>query len=60
MTGAAHDVSNVPKWSPNTIEQRMRRRNPVGIGSRRLAVSGFGKKAIQNEAEMVGFQRTGE
>ena len=51
------DVENVPKWSPNTLEERMLTEGPMGIGSRRLAViRTFGSHTIENEAEMIGFE----
>lgn len=51
------DVTNVPKWSPNTVSERMVTEGPMGIGSRRVAVTRtFGKRTIENEAEMIGFE----
>jgi uncharacterized protein YndB with AHSA1/START domain len=51
------DVSNVPKWSSNTIEETLLTPGPLGKGSRRRAViRGFAGRTMQNEAEMVEFE----
>ena len=51
------DVENVPKWSANTVREEMLTPGPMGIGSRRLAITkAFGGRTIENEAEMIGFE----
>jgi uncharacterized protein YndB with AHSA1/START domain len=51
------DVENVPRWSRNTIEEKLMTPGPLGVGSRRRAVlKGFAGRPMVNEAEMVEFE----
>jgi uncharacterized protein YndB with AHSA1/START domain len=51
------DVTNVPKWSSNTIEETLLTPGPLRRGSRRRAtIKGFAGRTMQNEAEMVEFE----
>ena len=52
------DVTNVPIWSSNTIEETLITPGPLRKGSRRRAVvKGFAGRTMQNEAEMVEFEQ---
>jgi uncharacterized protein YndB with AHSA1/START domain len=51
------DVTKVPAWSSNTIEETLLTPGPLRKGSRRRAViKGFAGRTMQNEAEMVDFE----
>jgi uncharacterized protein YndB with AHSA1/START domain len=51
------DVTKVPAWSSNTIEETLLTPGPLRKGSRRRAViKGFAGRTMQNEAEMVEFE----
>jgi uncharacterized protein YndB with AHSA1/START domain len=51
------DVGNSPKWSSNTIEERLLTPGALRKGSRRRAlVKGFAGRTMQNDAEMVEFE----
>jgi uncharacterized protein YndB with AHSA1/START domain len=51
------DVTNVPIWSSNTIEETLLTPGPLRKGSRRRAViKGFAGRTMQNEAEMIEFE----
>jgi uncharacterized membrane protein len=51
------DVENVPRWSRNTVEEKLTTPGPLGIGSRRRAViRTFGGRTTVNEARMIGFE----
>jgi uncharacterized protein YndB with AHSA1/START domain len=52
------DVTNVPIWSPNTIEEKLLTPGPMRKGSRRRAIiKGFAGRTMQNEAEMVEYEQ---
>src|SRR5687768_9783721 len=51
------DVENVPRWSRNTIEEKLITPGPLGVGSRRRAViKGFAGRPMVNRAEMIEFE----
>lgn len=51
------DVTNVPIWSSNAIEETLLTPGPLRKGSRRRAVTkGFAGRTMQNEAEMIEFE----
>lgn len=51
------DVTNVPIWSSNTIEETLLTPGPLRKGSRRRAViKGFAGRTMRNEAEMIEFE----
>jgi uncharacterized protein YndB with AHSA1/START domain len=51
------DVTKVPAWSSNTVEETLLTPGPLRKGSRRRAViKGFAGRTMQNEAEMVEFE----
>ena len=52
------DVTNVPKWSSNTVSETLLTPGPLREGSRRRAViKGFAGRTMQNEAVMVEFEQ---
>ena len=52
------DVRNVPIWSSNTLEEELLTPGPLRKGSRRRAViKGFAGRTMENEAEMVEFDK---
>lgn len=51
------DVENVPRWSSNTVEEKLITPGPLRVGSRRRAViRTVGGRTMVNEAEMVELE----
>lgn len=51
------NVENVPRWSRNTIEEKLLTPGPLRVGSRRRAViRSLGGRTMTNVAEMVDME----
>jgi uncharacterized protein YndB with AHSA1/START domain len=51
------NVENVPRWSHNTIEEKLLTPGPLRVGSRRRAViRSFGGRTMTNVAEMIDIE----
>lgn len=51
------NVENVPRWSRNTIEEKLLTPGPLRVGSRRRAViRSFGGRTMTNVAEMIDLE----
>jgi uncharacterized protein YndB with AHSA1/START domain len=51
------DVENVPRWSRNTVEEKLLTPGPLRVGSRRRAViRSFGGRTMTNVAEMTAME----